>query len=149
MVDFSIQPAWRWTAPVTASTTSGDVARIMYLRVSSYMKIIMDQGTPGIQCVKRIGYVPNTEKRPKLSTEFRRPCCLIDSQRVLQINRSAHWTTTIDTQYAACECMSAFFWTMRLATFWHCLISPPLGPLPAAICAGVTAGQFTSHAPSQ
>ena len=96
---------------MTASTTSGDVARIMYLRVSSYlrfcvvevssrpcsrarrrrrvgvvlsslnaacsrpgaveakerksraashMKIIMDQGTPGIQCVKRIGCVPST-----------------------------------------------------------------------------------------
>jgi len=28
------------------------------------MKIIMDQGTPGIQCVKRIGCVPSTEKMP-------------------------------------------------------------------------------------
>ena len=51
-------------APVTGSDTSGDVARIMYLRVSSYMKIIMDQGMPGIQCVKRMGCVPKTSKMP-------------------------------------------------------------------------------------
>merc|ERR1719478_1342860 len=86
-----------------------------------------------------------SKKRPKFRTEFRRPCCFMESQRVLQIRRSAHCTTTMLTQYAAWECINAFFWTILEATFWHCLIflSSALGW--AATSAAISAGDADSQ----
>merc|ERR1719199_894328 len=49
------------------------------------------------------------------------PCVRTDSQRVLQMMRSAHWTTTIVMKYVAWAWWSASFWTILDAMFWHCL----------------------------
>merc|ERR1712072_1579605 len=40
-----------------------------------------------------------------------------ESQRVLQMTRSAHCTITMDPQKAPCEKWSAYFCIMRLITF--------------------------------